>query len=176
MDTNAAAGAEDRNCFATPDLRTTQNLVRGRQRVGNDADLGGIGFVVERFRQLDEDVRGQLYVFGIAAVAFKADIAAGVDAERLQVAEAKAAMAAVEVIIGGDGVAAFQARDASANGDDLGRYLVANDAREIDFAAAGLSVLDGEPGAAGDDARDRFARTGDGIGHLNQLEGRVRPP
>jgi hypothetical protein len=54
-------------------------------------------FIVETVRQLDEVRRRQLDVFGIGAVAFQPDLAAAVLAQRLQIVQAPAAMAAVEI-------------------------------------------------------------------------------
>ena len=82
-------------------------------------------------------------------------------------------MAAVEVGVGGDTVADGKAADAGAQLDDLGRDLVPDDAGELHRQPPGLDMLDGQPGAAGEHARDRFARSGDGIGNLAQLERRV---
>ena len=99
-------------------------------------------FVVEPFRVFDEDVRGQLDVFGIAAVAFQPDIAAAVLAQRLQIGEAVTAMTAIEIEIGGDAVADFESRYAGTDVDDFARDLMADDARKFYFAPAGFGVLD----------------------------------
>ena len=173
---SAAAGADHRHRLAGLDLRAAQHLVGRRQCVGDDAHFRRMRLVVEPFRIFDEDVRRQLDVFGIAAVAFQPDIAAAVHAERLELREAETAMAAVEIEISGDAVAHFEPRHARPDRDDLTGDLVADDARKFDFAAAGLGVLDGEPRAAGDDARHRLARTGRRIGHRHHFERRVRPP
>ena len=176
MDADAAAGAENRNRLAGFDRRPAQHLVGRRQRVGDDAHLRRMLFVVEAVGILDEDVRRQLDVFGVAAVAFEPDIAAVVFAQRFELREAIPAMAAVEIEVRGDAVADPERRHAGADRDDLPGDLVPDDARKFDLPAAGLGVLDGQPGAAGDDAGDRFARSRDRIGHLRHFEGHVRPP
>ena len=115
MDAEPAAGAEHRDGLARLDARAAQHLVRRRERIGDDADLGGMRLVVERRGQLDEDMRGQLDVLGVAAVAVEPDIAAGVLAQRLEIGEAPAAMAAVEIVVGGHAVADREAGDAGAD-------------------------------------------------------------
>src|SRR6185503_17273091 len=110
-------------------------------------------------------MRRQLDVLGVTAVAFDADIAAAVKTQRLELRQAVAAMAAEQIEMSGDGVAQFQAGDAGAERDDLSRDLVTDDAREAGLAPPGFDVLDGEPGAAGDDARHRLAGTGRRIRH-----------
>ena len=110
MDSEAAAGADHGDGFARLDARAAQHLVGRRQRIGDDADFGRMPLVVQGFRQLDEDVGGQLDVFGVAAVAVQPDIAATVAAQRLEVCQAPAAMAAVEIEIGGHAVADRRAR------------------------------------------------------------------
>ena len=166
MDAEPAAGADHRDGFAGLDARPAQHLVGRRQRVGDDADLGGMLLVIEALRQLDEVLRRQLDVFGVGAVAFQPDLAAAVLAQRLEIGQAPAAMAAVEIEIGGHRVADLEPAHAGAHLDDLAGDLVADDARELDFPPPGLGVLDGQPGAAGDDARHRLAGTGHRIGPL----------
>ena len=174
MDAEPAAGADHGDGLAGLDVGAAQHLQRRRQRVGDDADLGRMFLVIEAGRQLDEVRRRQLDVFGIGAVAFEADLAAGVLAERLQVPQAPAAMAAVQVEISGDGIADLEAANARAHLDDLAGDLMADDARERDLPPPGLGVLDGEAGAAGDDAGHGLARTGDRIGPLHEFERQVR--
>ena len=131
--------------------------------------------VIETRRQLDEDVSGKLDVLGIAAIAIQSDIAAGIHAERLEIGEAPAAMAAIEIIVGGHAVADRQTRHAGAHGDDLAGDLMTDDARERRRPASGLDVLDRQAGPAGQHARHGLAGTGDRIGQPHQLERRVRP-
>jgi hypothetical protein len=176
MDADAAAGADDRHRLAALDLRAAQHLVGRRQRVGDDAHFRRMLLVVEPIGVLDEDMRGQLDVFGIAAVAFKTDVAVAVHAERLQLRETKPAMAAVEIEISRDAVALFEPRHAGSERDDLAGDFVPDDARKFDLPAASLGVLDGQARAASDDARDRLARTGRGIRHLHHFERGVGPP
>ena len=130
--------------------------------------------VVEPDGQLDEDMGWKLDVLGIATVAVEADIAAGVHAQRLEIGEAPAAMAAVEVIVGGHAVAHCEAGHAAADVDDLARDLVTDYARKLRLPPPGLDVLDGQPRSAGDDAGDGLAGTGNRIRQLDQLERRAR--
>src|SRR5262249_30479990 len=109
------------------------------------------------------------------AVAVEPDVAAAVRAQRLELRETEAAVAAVEIEIGGDRVARLEARDARASRDDLARDLVPDDARGRDGAASRLDGLDGEPGAAGDDPRHRFTGARDRIGQFHRLERKLRP-
>ena len=126
MDSQSTAGAEDRDRFTRLDARTAEHLVRRRERIGDDADLGRMRLVVEPDGQLDEDMGWKLDVLGIATVAVQADIAAGVHAQRLEIGKAPAAMAAVEVIVGGHAVAHCKAGHAGADVNDLARDLVAD--------------------------------------------------
>ena len=160
MDAEPAAGAEHRNGLAGLHAGAAEHLIGCRQRVGDHADLGGMLFVVEAVRQLDEVRRRQLDVFGIGAVAFEPDLAAAVLAQRLQIRQAPAAMAAVEIEIGGHRIADFKSAHARADLDDLAGDLVADDAGELHLPPPGLGVLDGQAGAAGDDTGHRLAGTG----------------
>jgi hypothetical protein len=144
MDAEAAAGAEHRNGLADLDPRAIEHLVGRRQRVGDHADLGGMFSVVESLRQLDEKMRRQLDVLGIAAVALDPDVAARVAAQRLEAGQTPAAVAAVEVEIGGDCVADRKRGHAGTGGDDLRRDLMPDDAGELRLPATGLDVLDGQ--------------------------------
>jgi len=83
-------------------------------------------------------------------------------------------MAAVEIGVSRDRIADRDAFHAGAGLHDLAGELMTDDARKLHRQAAGLDVLDGQPRAAGENARDRFARSGNGIGYLPHLEGRVR--
>src|SRR5262245_66681669 len=144
MDSQSAAGAEDGDRFARLDAGSAQHLVGCRERIGDDADLGRMRLVVEPRGQLDEDARGKLDVFGIAAVAVQPDIAARVHAQRLELGDAPAAMAAVEIIVGGHSVAHRKAGYAGSDVDNLARDLVTDDARKLRLPPSGLDVLDGQ--------------------------------
>ena len=85
MDSHSSAGTEYRNGFPGLYPRSTEHLVRGGERVGNDADLSGMLLVIQTRGQLDENMGGKLDVLGIAAVAVQSDIAAGVHAQRLEI-------------------------------------------------------------------------------------------
>src|SRR6185503_1690747 len=98
----------------------------------------------------------------------------GVLAQRLEVAQAPAAMAAVQIEVCRHRIADLEAAHAGARLDDLAGDLVADDAGKLHLPAAGLDVLDGEARAAGDNARHRFAGACDRIGPLLQLERHVR--
>ena len=176
MDADPAAGAEHRHRLAGPDARAAEHLVRRGKRVGDDADLGRMRAVVQRHGQLDEDVRGQLDVLGVAAVAVAPDIAAGVLAQRLQVREAPSAMPAVEVIVGGHRVAHCEALHARSDFHDFAGDLVADHARKPGLDASRLEVLNGEARTAGEHPRDCLAGPGHRIGHLGKLERSVRAP
>src|SRR5262245_57430946 len=143
MDAEPATRADHRDGFAGLHPRAAQHLVGRRQRVGDHADLGGMLFVVDAVRQPDEVPLRQLDVFGIGAVAVDADLPAGVLAQRLEVLQAPAAMAAVEIEVGGDGVTGFETLDARAGLDDLAGDLVTDDAWELNLPPPGLDVLDG---------------------------------
>jgi hypothetical protein len=82
-------------------------------------------------------------------------------------------MAAVQIEISCDGVAGLEATHARTGFDDLAGDLMADDARELDFPAAGFGMLDGQPRPAGDDAGHRLARTGHGIGPLLQFKRQI---
>jgi hypothetical protein len=103
-------------------------------------------------------------------------LATGVVAQRLEIFQTPAAMAAVEIKISGHRVAGLDSLHARAGLDDLAGDFMADDARKLHLPAPSLDVLDGQPGAAGDDACHRLAWTGGRIGPLFQHERRVRFP
>jgi hypothetical protein len=94
VNADPASRAEHRD-GAGPDPGALQHLIRGGERIRDDADLGRVRLVVEVFRQLDEDVRGKLDVLGIAPVAVAPDVAARVRAQWLEARQAPAAVAAL---------------------------------------------------------------------------------
>ena len=85
-------------------------------------------------------------------------------------------MPAVEIGIRGDRVANGEGSNAGADLHDLAGDLVTDDAREMNGQPSGLDMLDGQPRAAGQHARNRFARSGNGIGQLGHFEWRVGAP
>jgi len=173
MNAQPAAGADYGHRLAGLDARPPQYLVRRRQRIGNDADLGRTPLVVQRFRQLDEDMRRQLDVLGVSAVAIQPDIAAAARAQRLQLSEAPAAAAAVEVEVRRHRIAGAKPRYAGAYLDNLGADLVADDTRKRDLPPSGLGMLNGQAGAAGEHACDSLASARNRVRQLHQLKRRV---
>src|SRR5207249_1228530 len=115
-----------------------QYLVGRRQRIGDDSDFRWMPFVIQGLRQLDENMGGQLDVFGVAAIAVQSDVSAAAGAQRLKVCQAPTAVSAVEIEIGGDAVADGKPRHARADLDDLAGDLMADDARELDAPSSGL--------------------------------------
>src|SRR6516164_1309947 len=81
----------------------------------------------------------------------------------------------IKVSIGSNPIPDCEVSYAGANLDDLAGNLMTNYARKLNGQPSCFNMLNGQPRATCEDTRDGFARSGNRIGDLIQLEWRVRP-
>ena len=84
-------------------------------------------------------------------------------------------MSTVKVSVGGNPIPHCDVSDTGANLHDLTGNLMTDYARKPDGQASCLDMLNGQPGTTRENTRDGFARSGNWIGNIIQLERRLRP-
>ena len=174
MDSEPAAGTDHGDGFAGLDAPAAQHLVWRSQRIGDDSDFGWVPFVIQGFRQLYENMSGQLDVFGVAAIAVEPNVASTAGAQWLEIGEAPSAVAAIKIVICGYAVADGEPGHAEPDLDDLAGDLMADNARKWDAPSSGLGVLNGQTRTAGKDTGDGLARAGNRVRPINKLEWDIR--